>query len=118
MAHIGEQAILNKEIYVQGTSADSDVLGYQERYAEYRYKPSMVTGKMRSNDPTPLDTWHLAQKFTSLPVLNSSFIVENPPVERIVAVPSEPHFLLDCFFDLKCARPMPVYSVPGLMDHF
>ena len=78
----------------------------------------MITGRFRSNDPTPLDTWHLAQKFTSLPVLGDSFIQENPPIDRVIAVTSEPHFLGDFFFDLKCARPMPVYSVPGLIDHF
>ena len=118
LAHIGEQAVLNKEIYAQGTSADDDVFGYQERFAEYRYKPSQITGKMRSTSATPLDNWHLAQEFSALPVLNSSFIEENPPVDRVIAVTSEPHMLLDMHFDLKCARPMPTYSVPGLIDHF
>ena len=121
LSHIGEQAVLNKEIYAQGSAdptADAAVFGYQERYAEYRYKPSMVTGQFRSNAATPLDAWHLAQDFASLPVLNSTFIVENPPVDRVIATPSEPHFLFDSFFQLKCARPMPVYSVPGLIDHF
>ena len=94
------------------------MFGYQERFAEYRYKPSMVSGKFRSNDPQSLDTWHLAQDFASLPVLNASFIQENPPVDRIVAVPSEPDVLMDCFFQYRCARPMPTYSVPGLIDHF
>ena len=118
LAHIGEQAVLNKEIYAQGTSADDDVFGYQERFAEYRYKPSQITGKMRSTSATSLDNWHLAQEFSALPVLNSSFIEENPPVDRVIAVTSEPHLLLDMHFDLKCARPMPTYSVPGLIDHF
>lgn len=118
LSHIGEQAVLNKEIFAQGTSADDNVFGYQERYAEYRYKPSMITGKMRSNDAQSLDTWHLAQDFSALPGLNSTFIVENPPVARVIAVPSEPHFLFDSYFDLKCARPMPIYSVPGMIDHF
>ena len=118
LAHLGEQAVLNKEIYVQGTSADDDVFGYQERYAEYRYKPSLVTGQFRSNFAQSLDTWHLAQNFSSLPVLNSAFIVEDPPIDRVIAVPSEPHFLFDSFLSLRCARPMPVYSVPGLIDHF
>ena len=117
LAHLGEQAVLNKEIYAQGTSADNDVFGYQERYAEYRYKPSLVTAKFRSSDPTSLDLWHLSQDLSSLPLLNSSFIEENPPIDRVIAVPSEPHFLFDAYFDLKCARPMPVYSVPGLIDH-
>lgn len=118
LAHIGEQAVLNKEIYTQGTSADEDVFGYQERYAEYRYKNSQITGKFRSNYSTSLDPWHLSQEFSALPVLNASFIQEDPPVDRVIAVPSEPHVILDMHFDLKCARPMPTYSVPGLIDHF
>jgi len=118
LAHLGEQAVLNKEIYAQGTAADDSVFGYQERFAEYRYKPSMVTGQMRSNYAQSLDVWHLAQDFVSLPALNASFIEENPPIDRVIAVPSEPHIILDAYFDLKCARPMPTYSVPGLIDHF
>lgn len=118
LSHIGEQAVLNKEIYAQGTSADDDVFGYQERYAEYRYKPSKITGQFRSNYAQSLDTWHLAQDFSSLPSLNQTFIEENPPIDRVVAVPTEPEFLFDSYFDLKCARPMPVYSVPGMIDHF
>lgn len=118
LAHLGEQAVLNKEIYAQGTSADNDVFGYQERYAEYRYKPSMITGIMRSDAANSLDNWHVAQDFGSLPALNASFIEENPPIDRVVAVPSEPDLLFDAYFNFKCARPMPVYSVPGLIDHF
>ena len=121
LSHIGEQEVLNKEIYAQGSAnptADAAVFGYQERYAEYRYKPSKITGQFRSNYATPLDSWHLAQDFASLPALNSTFIVENPPVDRVIAVPDQPHFLFDAYFNLKCARPMPVYSVPGLIDHF
>lgn len=118
LAHLGEQAILNKEIYAQGTSVDDDVFGYQERWAEYRYKPSLITGKMRSGIPGSLDIWHLAQEFESLPVLNSDFIEEDPPISRILAVQDEPEFLLDVDINLRCARPMPVYSVPGLIDHF
>lgn len=117
-AHLGEQAVLNKEIYAQGTEADEKVFGYQERYAEYRYYPSQITGKFRSTDAQPLDSWHLAQKFDSLPQLSAEFIEDNPPVDRVIAVQDEPQFLLDCFFDLKCVRPMPVYGVPGLVDHF
>lgn len=117
-AHLGEQAVLNKEIYAQGTAADDQVFGYQERYAEYRYKPSIITGQMRSQVATPLDSWHLAQKFTSLPVLGDTFIQDNPPIDRVVAVPSEPQFLFDGYFNYRCARPMPMYSVPGQMDHF
>ncbi len=120
LAHIGEQSILNKEIYSAGTAAgtDDNVFGYQERYAEYRYKPSQVSGQMRSNFATSLDTWHLAIDFSALPVLNAAFIEENPPVDRVIAVPSEPHFLFDSFMKYKCARPMPMYGVPGLIDHF
>lgn len=118
LAHLGEQAILNKEIYAQGTSDDDLTFGYQERYAEYRYKPSMVTGQMRSSFAQSLDTWHLAQDFTTLPALNASFIEENPPIDRVTAVVSYPNMLGDFYFKLKCARPMPTYSVPGLIDHF
>ena len=118
LAHLGEQSILNKEIYAQGTTADDSVFGYQERYAEYRYKPSFVTGQMRSNFAQSLDTWHLAQDFGSLPALNASFIEENPPVDRVTAVNNYPNMILDMYFKLKCARPMPTYGVPGLIDHF
>lgn len=119
LAHIGEQAVLNKEIYAEGPgNADDDVFGYQERYAEYRYKPSLITGKFRSNDAATLDAWHLAQDFSALPALDASFIVDNPPVDRVIAVDTEPHFLFDAYFQLKCARPMPLYGVPGLIDHF
>lgn len=118
-AHLGEQAVLRKEIYCTGDSAnDEQVFGYQERYAEYRYKPSQITGRMRSTYGQPLDYWHLAQKFDNAPVLDDTFIRENPPINRAVAVPSEPQFVLDAFIGLWCTRPMPVYGVPGLMDHF
>jgi hypothetical protein len=118
LAHIGEQSVLNKEIYMQNTAADDDVFGYQERWAEYRYKPSLITGKLRSNDAASLDAWHLSQEFGSLPALNQTFIEETPPMDRVVAVTTEPDFLMDCYFNLQCARPMPLYSVPGLIDHF
>lgn len=124
LSHLGEQAISLKEIYVpsEGQSVSGydgdEVFGYQERYAEYRYKPSRITGLLNSAAPASLDSWHLSQFFSSKPLLNSSFIEENPPVDRIVAVPSEPDFIADIWFDLKCTRPMPVYSVPGLIDHF
>lgn len=119
LSHIGEQAVLQKEIFCDGVSAnDGKVFGYQERFAEYRYKPSLITGLFRSNATAPLDAWHLAQKFTTAPVLGSTFIVEDPPVDRVIAVPSEPHFLFDSYFRLRCTRPMPVYGVPGLIDHF
>jgi len=118
LAHLGEQAVLNKEIYAQGNPTDNDVFGYQERWAEYRYYPGQITGKFRSTYAQSLDYWHLAEHFTSLPTLSSQFLNENPPVDRVIAVPSEPHFILDCYVDMKCVRPMPVYSVPGLIDHF
>lgn len=118
LAHLGEQAVLNKEIYADSSANDELVFGYQERYAEYKYKPNMVTGLFRSNDAASLDLWHLAQDFASLPALNSTFIQENPPMDRVLAVPSEPHLILDAYFDLDCVRPMPMYSVPGLIDHF
>jgi len=118
LAMIGEQAVLNKELYVQGTTADDDVFGYQERYGEYRYKQSRITGAFRSTSGTPLDSWHLSQEFSSLPVLDSTFIEENPPVDRVIAVSSEPHFIFDSFFNMRCARPMPMFGVPGLIDHF
>lgn len=120
-SHLGEQAVENREIYCDGTSNDDGVFGYQERWAEYRYKPSSVTGYMRSTASGTLDAWHLAQNFGSLPTLNSTFIQDNPPVDRVVAVGSEANgkqFIMDCFFDIDMARPMPMYSVPGLVDHF
>jgi hypothetical protein len=118
LAHIGEQSVLNKEIYLDGSANDEAVFGYQERWAEYRYKPSLITGKLRSNDALTLDAWHLSQEFGSLPALNQTFIEETPPMDRVVAVTTEPDFLMDCYFNLQCARPMPLYSVPGLIDHF
>lgn len=118
LSMIGEQTVLNKEIYAQGTAADDDAFGYQERFAEYRYKPSVITGLMRSNAAQSLDTWHLAQDFASLPALNAAFIEDRPPVERVLAVVDEPQFILDTYSRLRCARPMPVYGVPGLIDHF
>ena len=118
LAHIGEQAVLSKEIYCDGSAGDSDVFGYQEAYAEYRYKPSQITGIMRSTAASTTDVWHLAQKFTARPTLGSTFIVESPPISRVVAVGSQPEFIFDAHFKYICARPMPVYSVPGLIDHF
>lgn len=118
LAHLGEQAILNREIYYSGTDVDNDVFGYQERWAEYRYRPSIITGLMRSTAPQSLDVWHLSQEFQSTPMLNSAFIQDDPPLDRAIAVPSEPHWIFDSYFDLQCTRPMPIYSVPGLIDHF
>lgn len=117
-AHLGEQAVLNKEIYAQGTADDDKVFGYQERYAEYRYKPSLITGQFRSTFKQTLDVWHLSQKFDSLPTLSDQFIQDHPPISRVVAVPTYPHFLLDVKFNLKCIRPMPMFGTPGMMGHF
>lgn len=96
------------------------MFGYQERWAEYRYKPSLITGQLKSTFTQPLDVWHLAQKFTALPTLNSTFIEDNPPVNRIIATTEQTgqQFVLDVFFRNKAARPLPMYSVPGLVDHF
>lgn len=117
-AHLGEQAIQNIEIYCQGNDDDKKVFGYQERYAEYRYKPSLITGQFRSTYKEPLDIWHLSQKFATLPTLSDEFIQDHPPISRVVAVPSYPHFLLDVKFNLKCIRPMPMFGIPGMMGHF
>jgi len=118
LANIGEQSVLNKEIYATNTATDDQVFGYQERWAEYKHFPNQITGKLRSTFSTPLDFWHLAQKFTALPALNSSFIEDNPPIARAIAVPSEPQFVFDSYIQLNCTRAMPVYSIPGLIDHF
>ncbi len=118
LAHLGEQAVLNKEIWADGSANDELVFGYQERWAEYRYFPSKITGVLRSDAAASLDAWHLSQDFDTLPALNAAFIQENPPVDRVVAVTSEPEFIFDGYFKLTCTRPMPTYSVPGLIDHF
>lgn len=116
---LGEQAILSKEIYCDGSANDSLVFGYQERWAEYRYSQSQITGFFRSTNPTPLDAWHLAQKFTTRPVLDTTFILSKPPVDRVIAVTSVgKQFIFDAFFNINAARPMPMYSVPGMIDHF
>jgi hypothetical protein len=120
-AMLGEQSILNKEIYVTGATTDNDVFGYQERWAEYRYNPSRISSLFRSTAAGTLDGWHLAQKFTATPTLSSSFIVDTPPLSRALAVGTAANgaqFIFDSFFDVKKARPMPMYSVPGLIDHF
>ena len=120
LANIGEQAILNKEIYAQGTSKDDEAFGYQEAWAEYRYKPSRVSGAFRSTYATPLDSWHYGDKYSSLPMLGDTFIRETQVnIDRTLAVQSsvEDQFIADFFFRNICTRPMPLYSVPGLIDH-
>jgi len=119
LAHLGEQEVTRGELYWTSTQADNDIVfGYQERYAEYRYKPSLVTNSMRSNAATNLDVWHLSERFGSAPTLNQAFIESNTPMSRVLAVTDENQFILDVYNELKCVRPMPTYSVPGLIDHF
>lgn len=120
LAQIGEQSVLNKEIWYNSDANDDLVFGYQERYAEYRYKPSRLTGLMRPDAAGTLAVWHLSEDFASLPTLGSTFIESNTgvPLDRAIAVPSEPHFYFDAYFNMQCARPMPLYGVPGNLDHF
>jgi hypothetical protein len=120
-AMLGEQAVLNREIYCDGSANDGNVFGYQERWAEYRYYPSRISSLFKSTAAGTIDPWHLAQKFTALPTLNSTFIQSTPPVSRAVAVGAAANgqqFIFDSFFSCVTARPMPLYSVPGLIDHF
>jgi hypothetical protein len=120
LAQIGEQAVLNREIYYQNTSDDDDVFGYQERYAEYRYKPSRLTGLFRPDNAASLESWHLSEEFGSKPTLGSTFIQSNTaaPLDRAISVPAEPQVIADFYFDMVCTRPMPLYGVPGNLDHF
>lgn len=117
LQEIGDQAAYSGEINYQGAN-DSVVLGYGERYAEYRYKPSEIHGQFRSTYAASLDAWHLAEEFGSVPTLNSNFIQQNTPIDRIIATPGEPHLLFDAWFDLKCARPMTTYAVPLSLGRF
>ena len=125
LQNLGEQAVLNKEIYAQGPSVrdddgniiDDKAFGYQERYAEYRYAPSIITGKMRSTASGSLDVWHLAQKFDALPTLSKEFIEDTPPLKRALAVQDEPEIILDAYLKQSWTRPMSTYSIPGLIDH-
>lgn len=117
-AHLGEQQVKNYEVYAQGTAADEEVFGYQERYSELRYRPSQITGKLRSTVNQSLDVWHLSEKFVNLPTLSDEFMQDHPPVSRVVAVPNEPHFILDVKFNYRCIRPLPMFGTPGLMGHF
>lgn len=117
LANIGEEAVLRGEIYADGTANDEIVFGYQERYASYRYKPSEITGSFTSNPSagvTSLEAWHLSQDFSAAPTLTTTFMQEAPPLARIKAVTTEPDILMDAWIELKCARPMPLFGVPGL----
>ena len=119
-ANIGEQAILNKEIYATGTETDDEVFGYQEAWSEYRYKPSRVSGEMRSSFDQSLDVWHLADDYSSLPKLSDAWIREDKTnVDRVLAVTSAniDQLFCDIFVQNKTTRPMPLYSIPGLIDH-
>lgn len=123
LAHLGEQEIYTGEIFARGTGTgedpdDWDTWAYQERFAEYRYKPSQITGLFRSEAATPLDSWHLSEELSGVPPLNASWIVDATPIARVLAVAEEDHVIFDSFIELKTARCMPVYSVPGLIDHF
>lgn len=114
--HLGEQAILNREIMTVGNAVtDMEVFGYQGRHEDYRYFPSLVTGKFRSTATGTLDSWHLAQRFLDVPALDAAFIEERPPVQRVVAVQDEPEFQLDMWNTYHHTRPMPVEAIPGLM---
>lgn len=118
LAHLGEEPVYGKELYADGTSGDDTVFGYQERYYSYRYGVSQVTGKLRSGVPGSLDVWHLGQYFANRPTLNEAFLLENPPIARVVAVQDEPQFIYDSVVRCNMVRPMPVYAIPGLVDHF
>jgi hypothetical protein len=123
LAHLGEQAVANREIYAQGDLNDGLPFGYQERWSEYRYAQNKLTGLMRHNPTTgsadSLDIWHLAQEFTSLPTLSAQFINDaTDVVKRVSAVPTKPDFMMDSLMSVRHTRPMPTYSVPGMIDHF
>jgi hypothetical protein len=127
LQNIGDQATLVKELYCQdpatdtgstGTADNERTFNYQERYAELKYKPSWITGLFRSNCTASLESWHLSQEFSSLPSFDQTFIEQATPMDRAIVTTSEPHLILDCYFNLQCARPMQVYSVPGMMSRF
>lgn len=120
-AHLGEQPVLNKEIYVQGTAnptQDAQIFGYQERYAENRFYPNLITGLFKTSATGSLDSWHLAQSFSSLPTLGQTFIEDNAPTTRVKATSSDPDFIMDAIIHQTLVSVLPTYSVPGLIDHF
>lgn len=119
-ANIGEQAVLNKEIYAQGNAQDDEVFGYQEAWADYRYRPSRVTGEMRSSYAQSLDVWHLADYYQTRPSLSDAWIREDAAtINRVLAVSDNVSAQLFCDIYVRClaTRPMPLYSIPGLIDH-
>lgn len=120
LSHLGEQEVYSKEIFCSTVEPErnDEVFGYNERFSEYRFMPSKITGKMQSASETSLDIWHVAQDFALRPVLGDEFIRENPPIDRVIATPEEPQFILDSWFNIKAARPMPMYGTPGYIDHF
>lgn len=122
LAHLGEMSVLNKEIYVDATDlgdgTSEEVWGYQERFADLRYKPSKITGKFRSNDAATLDAWHSAIEFGDTPTLGDSFIQAAAPIDRNIVTASEPHLIMDCYFKMHHTRCMPVYSIPGMITRF
>lgn len=115
---LGEQPVYNYEAWADGTEADDEVWGYQERWSEMRQQLGVITGKFRSSDPESLDPWHYALDFETRPTLDSVFVEDNPPIKRTIAVQDEPEFLIDAWHNIRAARPMPIYSVPGYIDHF
>jgi len=119
LAMLGEQSVLNQEIWVSNSSAtDIAVLGYQERWAEYRMKASKIIGVFNPDVSGSLSHWHLAEDFSALPTLNAAFLRDNTPMSRVTTITTEPDFLLDVWFDYKCARPIPVRSIPSLTNRF
>lgn len=116
LAHLGEQSVLNKELWVSNVPAtDDDVFGYQERWAEYRFKPSRIQGKMNPDATGALSQWHLAEDFGTLPALNQTFIEDNTPMSRVTTIDTEPDFIADIWFNYVQARPIPVHSIPSIL---
>lgn len=119
LSHLGEMTVLNQEVFVSPIrDTNEGTFSYMPRYDEYRFKQSQITGLFRSDASASLDVWHLAQDFAILPALNEAFITDAVPMDRVLAVPAEPDFLLDVYFKIRAARPLPLYATPGMMDHF
>lgn len=115
---IGEQPIYNKEIYAQGTTVDDEIFGYKEAWSELKYKPSLITGLLRSNATQSLDNWHLSEEFSALPGLNQTFIENNVPIDRVVRTTAQPDFVMDQFYNIVTTRRMALTTIPGMIDHF